>query len=214
MDIKDKINHAYEQRQYINHYIMLSDTKMAIFIALNTVLMGNIISNFQYESGIFKIIMQIIPLVLLVMAIILSFSVLIPRTYNTYDKSYIDNTKHIYNINNYKIQLCSILPIFLIETINLVKSICFINIKYDFDKQPENQYHHFAISWVSMYQSPQTTLVIPDNMSEEDFLIKLNSLNNILAGICATKNALSKVSIVLSIYSSLFLLICKLLLLI
>lgn len=47
MDIKDKINYAYDQRQYINHYISLSDTKMAIFVALNTTLIGSIISDFQ-----------------------------------------------------------------------------------------------------------------------------------------------------------------------
>lgn len=204
MDIRDKVNHAYDQRQYINYYISLSDTKMAIFVALNTALIGKIISDFQYNSGILQIIMQIISLVLLSMAIILSFSVLIPRTYNVDKKTDIDDAKHIYNINNNKIQWCSVLSIFLKETKNLIKAICLVKDKPD--KQSINIYPNFIISWVDMYQSHEITSAIPDDMSEEELLKRLNELNNILAGICATKNALAKISIILSIYAYLLIL--------
>ena len=207
MDIKDKINYAYDQRQYINHYISLSDTKMAIFVALNTTLIGSIISDFQCDSGILQILMQILSLILLLMAIILSFSVLIPRTYNVNIKADIDAAKHIYNINNYKIQWCSILPIFFKEAVNLVKAICFIKDKRKSDEQSENTYPNFATSWVSMYQSEEISLSIPENMEENELLKRLNGLNNILAGICTTKNALAKISIILSIYAYFLILI-------
>lgn len=50
MDIRDKINYAYDQRQYFNHYISLSDTKMAIFVALNATLLSNVISKFDCSN--------------------------------------------------------------------------------------------------------------------------------------------------------------------
>lgn len=206
MDTEDKINHAYDQRQYINHYISLSDTKMAIFVALNTTLIGNSISNFEC-SNIFYILIQMFYIILLIMAIILSFSVLIPRTYNVNIKADIDDAKHIYNINNYKIQWCSILPIFFKEAVNLFKTICFIKDKRKSDEQYEDTYPNFATSWVSMYQSKEISLSIPENMSGNDLLDKLNKLNNTLAGICATKNALAKISIILSIYAYFLILI-------
>lgn len=208
MDIRDKINHAYEQRQYINHYIMLSDTKMAIFVALNTTLIGSIISDFKYDN-ILQILIQVLSIILLLMAVILSFSVLLPRTYKTNNKSDIDDAKHIYNINNYNIQWCSILPIFLIETKNLFKAICFIKDKRKPDEQSKDAYPNFATSWVSMFQSKEISLSIPENMEENELLKRLNGLNNILAGICATKNALAKISIILSIYAYLLILIYK-----
>ena len=208
MDIRDKINHAYEQRQYINHYIMLSDTKMAIFVALNTTLIGSIISDFKYDN-ILPILIQVLSIILLLMAVILSFSVLLPRTYKTNNKSDIDDAKHIYNINNYNIQWCSILPIFLIETKNLFKAICFIKDKRKPDEQSKDAYPNFATSWVSMFQSKEISLSIPENMEENELLNRLNGLNNILAGICATKNALAKISIILSIYAYLLILIYK-----
>lgn len=208
MDIRDKINHAYEQRQYINHYIMLSDTKMAIFVALNTTLIGSIISDFKYDN-ILQILIQVLSIILLLMAVILSFSVLLPRTYKTNNKSDIDDAKHIYNINNYNIQWCSILPIFLIETKNLFKAICFIKDKRKPDEQSKDAYPNFATSWVSMFQSKEISLSIPENMEENELLNRLNGLNNILAGICATKNALAKISIILSIYAYLLILIYK-----
>ena len=65
----------------------------------------------------------------------------------------IDDAKHIYNINNYKIQWCSILPIFLKETKNLFKAIFFIKDKCKPDEQSKDAYPNFATSWVSMYQS-------------------------------------------------------------
>ena len=208
MDLKDKIKHAYEQRQNINHYISLSDTKMAIFVALNTTLIGNVISEFDYSNILYSFI-QVFSIILLIMAIILSFSVLIPRTYNINNKADIDDAKHIYNINNYKIQWCSILSIFLKETKNLIKAICFIKDKYKKDehKQDEYKYPNFATSWVSMYQSKEISLSIPENMEYKELLESLNGLNNILAGICATKNALAKISIILSIYAYLLILI-------
>ena len=208
MDIRDKINHAYEQRQYINHYIMLSDTKMAIFVALNTTLIGSIISVFKCDN-ILQILIQVLSIILLLMAVILSFSVLLPRTYKTNNKSDIDDAKHIYNINNYNIQWCSILPIFLIETKNLFKAICFIKDKRKPDEQSKDAYPNFATSWVSMFQSKEISLSIPENMEENELLKRLNGLNNILAGICATKNALAKISIILSIYAYLLILIYK-----
>lgn len=208
MDIRDKINHAYEQRQYINHYIMLSDTKMAIFVALNTTLIGSIISDFKCDN-ILQILIQVLSIILLLMAVILSFSVLLPRTYKTNNKSDIDDAKHIYNINNYNIQWCSILPIFLIETKNLCKAICFIKDKRKPDEQSKDAYPNFATSWASMFQSKEISLSIPENMEENELLKRLNGLNNILAGICATKNALAKISIILSIYAYLLILIYK-----
>lgn len=208
MDIRDKINHAYEQRQYINHYIMLSDTKMAIFVALNTTLIGSIIYDFKCDN-ILQILIQVLSIILLLMAVILSFSVLLPRTYKTNNKSDIDDAKHIYNINNYNIQWCSILPIFLIETKNLFKAICFIKDKRKPDEQSKDAYPNFATSWVSMFQSKEISLSIPENMEENELLKRLNGLNNILAGICATKNALAKISIILSIYAYLLILIYK-----
>lgn len=200
MDIRDKINHAYEQRQYINHYIMLSDTKMAIFVALNATLLSNVISKFECSNILFVFI-QVFSIILLIMAVILSFSVLIPRTYNINDKAYIDDAKHIYNINNYEIQWCSILPIFFKEAVNLFKAIFFIKEKRKQDEQSEDTYPNFATSWVSMYQSKEISLSIPENMEEKVLLEKLNVLNDIVAGICATKNALAKISIILSIYA-------------
>ncbi len=152
MDIRDKINYAYDQRQYFNHYISLSDTKMAIFVALNTTLIGSIISDFQCDN-ILQILIQVLSIILLLMAVILSFSVLIPRTYQINNKVDIDDAKHIYNINNYKIQWCSILPIFLKETKNLFKAIFFIKDKCKPDEQSKDAYPNFATSWVSMYQS-------------------------------------------------------------
>lgn len=209
MNIEDKINHAYDQRQYINHYISLSDTKMAIFVALNTTLIGNSITNFEC-SNIFYVLIQILSIILLIMAIILSFSVLIPRTYDIESKEEIEDAKHIYNINTYKIQWYSVLPIFLKETKNLFKAICFIKDKRKSDQQSVDTYPNFAASWVDMFQSQETTFAIPENMSENDLLDKLNKLNNTLAGICAIKNALSKISIILSIYAYLLIIIYKL----
>lgn len=206
MDIRDKINYAYDQRQYFNHYISLSDTKMAIFVALNATLLSNVISKFDCSNILFVFI-QVFSIILLLMAVILSFSVLIPRTYQINNKVDIDDAKHIYNINNYKIQWCSILPIFFKEAINLFKAICFIKDKRQPDEQSKEAYPNFATSWVSMYQSKEISLSIPENMEENELLNRLNGLNNILAGICATKNALAKISIVLSIYAYFLILI-------
>lgn len=206
MDIRDKINYAYDQRQYFNHYISLSDTKMAIFVALNTTLIGSIISDFQCDN-ILQILIQVLSIILLLMAVILSFSVLIPRTYQINNKVDIDDAKHIYNINNYKIQWCSILPIFFKETKNLFKAIFFIKDKRKPDTQTVDTYPNFATSWVSMYKSKEISLSMPENMEENELLNRLNGLNNILAGICATKNALAKISIVLSIYAYFLILI-------
>lgn len=200
MDIRDKINHAYEQRQYFNHYISLSDTKMAIFVALNATILSNVISKFECSNILFVFI-QVFSIILLIMATILSFSVLIPRTYNINNKAYTDDAKHIYNINNYEIQWCSILPIFFKEAVNLLKAICFIKDKHKPDEQSKVTYPNFATSWVSMYQSKEISLSIPESMEENELLNRLNGLNNILAGICATKNALAKISIILSIYA-------------
>ena len=151
MDIRDKINHAYEQRQYINHYISLSDTKMAIFVALNTVIIIEIIKKFNDIYG-YQYIVLGIALVLLVMAIILSFSVLIPRTYNTDNESDMKKVQHIYKINNYKIDCCSILPIVVIETINLIKTIFFYKEKSNTIIKTEKQDSNFILSWVDMFK--------------------------------------------------------------
>lgn len=208
MDTRDKINHAYEQRQYINHYISLSDTKMAIFVALNTVIIIEIIKKFNDIYG-YQYIVLGIALVLLVMAIILSFSVLIPRTYNTDNESDMKKVQHIYKINNYKIDCCSILPIVVIETINLIKTIFFYKEKSNTIIKTEKQDSNFILSWVDMFKSSYVTFAIPEDMDEDELLQQINNLNYNLGKICSIKNALTKISIILSIYAYIILFIYK-----